>query len=69
MRFWWRRGSGYLWKREIGMVVEEIKVKRESRERKQSREQEEEEEEAAMIVLGMCFLAFEREILKLFVWG
>lgn len=50
------------------MVVEEIKVKRESRERKQSREQEE-EEEAAMIVLGMCFLAFEREILKLFVWG
>ena len=52
------------------MVVEEIKVKRESRERKQSREQEEEEEEeAAMIVLGMCFWAFEREILKLFVWG
>lgn len=51
------------------MVVEEIKVKRESRERKQSREQEEEEEEAAMIVLGMCFLAFEREILKLSVWG
>lgn len=49
------------------MVVEEIKVKRESRERKQSREQE--EEEAAMIVLGRCFLAFEREILKLFVWG
>jgi len=49
------------------MVVEEIKVKRESRERKQSREQE--EEEAAMTVLGMCFLAFEREILKLFVWG
>ena len=51
------------------MVVEEIKVKRESRERKQSREEEEEEEEAAMIVLGMCFLAFEREILNLFVWG
>lgn len=51
-----------MWKCEIGTVVEEIKVKRESIERKQSREEE------AMIVLSMCFLAFEREILKLFVW-
>lgn len=44
-----------MWKCEIGMVMEEIKVKRESIERKQSREEE------AMIVLSMCFLVLKEK--------